>query len=428
MIASPYPWMTGTVAPAPRPTTTSAPYPGTAVNNPMVIPLTNSGVTPTPVLRPMSTAPAFQPAPTQPAPGGMSLPVLYADPLRARPTGFTDLRTQTIGAPQLGGSIAAPRLGGSISAPAAGPAIAPQNAQPTLQALQQALSGMVSPEAQRLRTMAMGSLENLSSAPNRAELAAQALQLQREMTAPAWEQDLRRTGAMAAALGRTGSGMTTNELTGLTLARERSLGQYGRDAALQAAGAEMGDRLGIFDRTAGLGSDWAGQDLARAGFRRDIANNRFDVEGAVRGQRVGERDYASDQAWRRTGLAVDQQGRADQNAWRGTDLSLNQQARGDTNAWRGVDVRMQQQGRQDQQGQAAIDNAAREAMLRDQLLDSAFRRQLAAGAAAGQYGYGNDPYGTMMTGAQVTGGGGSAAALQQAAQIAAMQRAMNGGF
>jgi hypothetical protein len=406
------PWTAVQPAPVLRPpSVTSTPYPGTAVNNPLVIPFNTgagSGVTPTPISRVPTT--------TQ--------PVLRS----SMPAGFTDLRTQTIGAPAVGGAVAAPKLGGSISAPAAGPAIAPQNAQPTLQALQAALAGMTSPEAQRLRQMSMSSLEGLSSAPNRAELAAQALQLQRDRTQDDWMKDLRGVGALNAAMGRMGSGMVTTGLMDVTAAREKALAEYGRDAALQAAGAEMGDRLGIFDRTAGLGSQYSAEDLARAGFRRDIANNVFDVEGAVRGQRVGERDYSTDQAWRRTGLAVDQQGRADQNAWRGTDLSLNNRNFGADQAWRGIELRTQQQGRQDQQGQAAIDNAARERMLQEQLLDAEFRRRLAAGGAAGSIGYSNDPYGTMTSAGQTYAGqaGASTTALQQAAQAAALQRMLAG--
>jgi hypothetical protein len=83
----------------------------------------------------------------------------------------------------------------------------------------------------QLRQMGMTSLQGLSSAPDRAQLAAQALQLQRTMTEPQFQQDMRSVGQKAAAFGRTGAGMTTNELTDVALAREKNLNQFGEQAA-----------------------------------------------------------------------------------------------------------------------------------------------------------------------------------------------------
>jgi hypothetical protein len=72
--------------------------------------------------------------------------------------------------------------------------IAAQNGQPTLSALQGALQQSNSPMSDQLRQMGMTSLQGLSSAPDRAQLAAQALQLQRTMTEPQFQQDMRAWG------------------------------------------------------------------------------------------------------------------------------------------------------------------------------------------------------------------------------------------
>jgi hypothetical protein len=143
-------------------------------------------------------------------------------------------------------------------------AVSDPNFAAAVAALNKAEAAGNSKEAQQLRTKLMGMLDNLSNAPDRLELAADALRIQRELTAPQWQQDLRHVGAQAAALGRIGSGMTTNELTDLTLAREKALGLFGQQLANQASGQILDDRLNIFGAGAGLQNQFAGQDAQRA--------------------------------------------------------------------------------------------------------------------------------------------------------------------
>jgi hypothetical protein len=335
------------------------------------------------------------PTPTSPVPGTGSTMTTQ----NLQPSGFTDLRTQTIGAPT---------TGGNVSAPTAQPKIAAQDPSQAYQGLTQAGAQSWSPEASQLRGMAMTGLQGLSTAPNRADLASQAFQLMNERSAPQFAQDMRSVGQMASAFGRTGAGMTTNELTDLALARSKNQQQQASRMALEAEGMEMGDRLGVFDRTAGYGGQVAGEDMSRGRFGQDLTNNRFDIGSIVRGQNVGERDYASDEGWRRT------------------DLGLNQQSRNDRNAWAGKDLAMQQQGRQDQQGQQAVENARQMQILQEMLMEGDYNRQYRTAELAGREGYNNDPYSLQLSGSRDASqqAGGQAQALAEAERAAAMQKIM----
>jgi len=364
-------------------------------------PLPIPGITP-PVVRPTMT-PVARP---MPMPTATMTPVAAPNPVLRAPVtspGFVDTRSTLIQPPGGGG--------GTVAAPGTGPRIGAQNPTSTYASLDQALAQSQSPEQARLRQMGMAGLQGLSSLPDRAQLAASTFKLLNEQSQPGFEQDMRRVGQNAAAFGRTGSGMTTNELTDLGLARGKAQSLQAALLANEATTGTIADRMGIFDRTAGYQGQVSGEDRANAGFRADIANNKFSLGTAVRGQNVGERDYQSDQGWRRAALAQDQQARGDRNAWAGTGLA------------------QQQQGFQAQQAQQAIDNAARQQALQEALLEGDFGRRARAAQLAGGVGYGNDPYQMQLAAAQGMGGQAAAqrSALEQAATQAAMQRALAGG-
>lgn len=181
--------------------------------------------------------------------------------------------------------------------------VAAQNPNETYDSLAKALAASNSPEQAKLRQMSMADLEALHSAPNRGELAARSLALQRALTQDQWLKDQRTVGDNAAAFGRTGSGMTTNELTDLTLAREKALGLYGEQAALEAAGLEMGDRLNTLGATTGYQGQVSAEDLARAGFTQGNALAKFGVGSTVRGQNVDERNFQATQAMNQAQVA-----------------------------------------------------------------------------------------------------------------------------
>lgn len=127
--------------------------------------------------------------------------------------------------------------------------------------------------------------DTLSSTPDRTELAAQALQLLRERTAPQYAADQRAIGQSAAKFGRIGAGMTTNELTDLNLTRERDLDRTSRELANTAAGQTMSDRL------------------ARLGALTGIEGQQFGQGQAGRDELRGERGYQNQ---------TDQQARQDE--------------------------------------------------------------------------------------------------------------------
>jgi hypothetical protein len=357
-------------------------------------------------------------------------------PLSTGP-GFNDLRGNTIGM----GNVSGPNFGqangymnqaagniGGIQTKNYGQ-IASQNAQPTLSALQSALQQSNSPMSNQLRQMGMTSLQGLSSAPDRAQLAAQALQLQRTMTEPQFQQDMRSVGQKAAAFGRTGAGMTTNELTDVALAREKNLNQFGEQAALDAAGQTMNDRLGIFNATAGYGNQIGNQDLAHAGFTSNNALDQFNVQGNVRNQNVDERNFQAQQGMNQASLAAQRAGLFGNLGNMASGNAMSSANFGMQNAMNQANLQMQQQGRQDSQAQQAIQNAYNQQLLQEQLLNGAFNRQQQAGQMGMQYGMGNDPYGMQMQGAnaQQQNASSQQQALAQQAQYEQMQRYLASG-
>jgi hypothetical protein len=274
------------------------------------------------------------------------------------------------------------------------------NTQQTQQLINQAKQGYaITPDQQRLRDMSMQQLQGLNTAPDRAQLAAQALSLQRQMTAPAWQQDLRQAGQQAAALGRIGAGMTTNELNDITLAREKALGQFGEQAALEAAGQTMADRLARAGVITGYEAQRTGEDQARAGglaglggLQFGLDTNRFN-EGLQRsGLDLSIEKAQADAAAARAGVYGGLGSTSASMANSAASLRAEQAARAAAMA-------QQQQQFQASQAQQQIDNRMQQQLLQEQLLNGQFNRQLTGAQAAGGYGFANDPFGTMMAGA-----------------------------
>lgn len=329
-------------------------------------------------------------------------------------------------------------------------AIASTDPSATQSALQAALRQSGSPDAARARELGMSGLESLSSGPNRADLAAQALQLERERTNPSWQNDLRLAGQKAAALGRIGSGMTTTELGDLTLQREKALGQFGEDAALKAADQEMSDRLAKFNAASGYSSNLTGQDLAKAGFASDTALKDYGVQNTSREQGVTERNFQSDQdraaaaldlskggalagiggqqagmATATSGAAASERDAAQQAAV--TRAALQQSLLNSAGAVQGqqfdqgqqtAGLATQQQGFQNTLQQQAQQAEVERQQLQEQLLNGAFTRQLEGSQAEAGLGYGNDPYSLQLQGSNATQGQAS----DQQAQLAALMQ------
>jgi hypothetical protein len=354
---------------------------------------------------------------------------------------------------------AAGAAGGIRVAGVSGPALSNTGATQSL--INQARGGYgASANEQELQRMAMAQIKGLDTAPNRADLAARALALQRDMTNPAWQADLRHAGQQAAALGRIGAGMTTTELNDITLAREKALGQYGQQAALEAAALEMQDRLARVGATTGYQGQLASTGIARAGGLAGLANTQYGVdttgfrEGMDRAglslqSQVAQANAAAGRAGLFQNLGSTSAGMASSaashragQAAQALDAQLKQQALRQALVGQYADIQgqqfgqgatranlaTQQQGRQDALAQAGIDNRVRQAMVEDQLLNSQFGRQLQGATAAGHLGYGNDPYQMQLAAAaqQQAAAQGQRSQVEQAAQAAAMAKALGG--
>lgn len=131
-----------------------------------------------------------------------------------------------------------------------------------------------------LRSGLTSQLQGLGTAPDRSALAAQAFQLQQDQQAPAREQAFRQVGQKAAALGRVGAGMTTNDLTGLEQDYTKQDNLTKRDLALNAAQQTLNDRLNVVGATqSGFGA-LSGADTTQAGFGADAASRRMAADQA----------------------------------------------------------------------------------------------------------------------------------------------------
>lgn len=133
-------------------------------------------------------------------------------------------------------------------------------------------------DTEALRAGLTSQLQGMTTAPNRSSLAAQAFKLMQDQQAPAREQGFRQVNQKAAAMGRQGAGMTTNDLTGLEQDYTRQDNLTKRDLALQAAGQELDDRLNVSGATqSGLGA-LSGLDSNQAQFGADAARTRMSAD------------------------------------------------------------------------------------------------------------------------------------------------------
>lgn len=196
-------------------------------------------------------------------------------------------------------------------------------------------------------------LNQLSSGPDRTALAMQKLQDFDTAGQPELEAGFRRVGQVAAKFGRLGSGMTTNDLTGLQ-------GTYDRNKMLLK------------------------NELARSVAEGDI-NDRFrraDAFGQARGQEYGfgqdNRDYLTGINQYNQGALFDRQ-RAGNDAQSGYEDRLFNQQRAGENDLRGE--RDYQTNRSDK----ALEDSIRQRMLEDSLLNSSFGRSQDR-LSAGSYG------------------------------------------
>lgn len=198
-----------------------------------------------------------------------------------------------------------------------------------------------------VRSQTTGQLNTvLQNTPDRAKLAADAYALLQERAQPAYEQSLRSVGQKAAALGRVGSGLTTNELGDVATLHDRTLDQSRRQLAGDAASLTLQDQLsklgaaqGVLGQLGGLDTSAGQLNLGYAQqnnqSRNDAFRNQFDLENARygrltdlagrenqlatqgRNEQLGERDARIEAETRGNALGIT---KANANRTYGSDL------------------------------------------------------------------------------------------------------------
>ena len=86
-------------------------------------------------------------------------------------------------------------------------------------------------------------LDKVTNAPDRGQLASDMYGVLEERAKPQFEQRLRSVGQRAAALGRVGAGLTTNDLTDVETQHNNNLDLSRRQLAAEGAGSSLDDRL-----------------------------------------------------------------------------------------------------------------------------------------------------------------------------------------
>ena len=138
------------------------------------------------------------------------------------------------------------------------------------------------------RAQTMAALESLNSGPNRGEIASGYYDNLLSASAPQFEQDLRRVGQKASALGRVGAGMTTSDLGTVQQRREEGLSRARSGLALDAASREMEDRLNRVSAGQGVAGTFGNLDLGSASASNSAAGQRASLFSGLSDQSFGQ--------------------------------------------------------------------------------------------------------------------------------------------
>jgi len=139
-----------------------------------------------------------------------------------------------------------------------------------------------------VRSSAVGQLNQLlNTTPDRAKLAADSYQLLQDQYEPKYQQDLRQVGQRAAALGRVGAGLTTNDLTGVQQAKDNYFSQQGRALATDAAQQALADQQAKLAAAQGLTGTLGGLDLSAGGLNQAYNQMALNERGNSFGRLSG---------------------------------------------------------------------------------------------------------------------------------------------
>ena len=178
-----------------------------------------------------------------------------------------------------------------------------------------------------------GALAGLQG-PDRAKLAADAMALMEERSRGEFDRSLREVNSKAAAMGRRGAGMTTNDLGDVTTQREKLLDRSRRDLALDAAQRTLDDRMAISNQQRGIAGDrFQGEtfnaQLADRGLDRSAqaaqfgANFQRGIAGDIYGMGRDTADLSMQMGDRFGTQARDRTALGERQAAFGRDTALN---------------------------------------------------------------------------------------------------------
>lgn len=137
-------------------------------------------------------------------------------------------------------------------------------------------------DTQQVRGMGLDQLKNvLNTTPDRATLANSAFQRLLDESNPQFESELRSTNARNAAMGRRGSGMSTQDLGTVQQRREEALMRERGRLADDAAGLTLSDAQSKLAAAQGFGSELAGQDTAAGSLNLGYQNSNNAERGAA---------------------------------------------------------------------------------------------------------------------------------------------------
>ena len=155
-----------------------------------------------------------------------------------------------------------------------------------------AASGLVGPGAMGsfgyqgdtmgVRGQTQAQLNNvLHTTPDRATLASNAFNRLIQESNPQFQQDLRAVGQKAAALGRVGAGMTTNDLGTVAQRRNEQLANRAAELSDNAASLALQDQQDKLNAARGVTSDFASQDTGAGSLNLGYMNAANAERGAA---------------------------------------------------------------------------------------------------------------------------------------------------
>lgn len=203
-------------------------------------------------------------------------------------------------------------------------------------------------------------LSNISNGPNRTQLALQTLQDFDIAGQPQLAADFRKVGQSAAKFGRLGAGMTTNDLTGLQGTYDRNKMLLKNELARSVAEGDINDRY----RTADVYSNARNQQY---GFGNTDRGYNTGVDQYNQGALFDRQRAGNDAQSQYEDRLFSQRRAGNQDLADYQDRLFGQQGQ----------LRNELRGERDYQyglSRNATDDAVRQRMLEDQLLNSAFGR------------------------------------------------------